>query len=236
MATAGDLINGSLRLIGQLAEGEVPSAATSQDALVAFNQMIESWSTERLSVFTTQDQVFTWPATQASRTIGPTGDFVGTRPIMLDAATYFVDPGTGISYTISIVNTMEYNEIALKSSTSTFPQIITVTATYPNTLMQIYPVPTQALEWHFVSVQELAQAAILATDLSFPPGYLRAFRYNLACELAPEFGVEPSTQIQRIAMSSKRDLKRINSPGDKMALPSGLASNRTSFNIYSGGL
>ena len=58
-ATAGDLINSSLRLIGQLAEGEVPSAATSQDALTAFNQMIDSWNTERLAVFSTQDQVYT---------------------------------------------------------------------------------------------------------------------------------------------------------------------------------
>ncbi len=38
--TAADQINGALRLIGQLAEGEVPSAATSQDALAALNQII----------------------------------------------------------------------------------------------------------------------------------------------------------------------------------------------------
>jgi hypothetical protein len=62
METAGDIINGSLRLLGVLAEGEVPSAETSQDALRAMNQMIDSWNTERLSVFSTQDQIFTWPS------------------------------------------------------------------------------------------------------------------------------------------------------------------------------
>ena len=76
--SAGDQINGALRLIGQLAEGETPSAATSDDALTALNQMLDSWSAERLSVFSTQDQMFTWPASTKSRTIGPTGDFVGT--------------------------------------------------------------------------------------------------------------------------------------------------------------
>ena len=60
MTTANDQINGALRLIGQLAEGETPSAATSADALTAMNQMLDSWSSERLSVFSTQDQVFTW--------------------------------------------------------------------------------------------------------------------------------------------------------------------------------
>ena len=45
--TANDQINGALRLLGVLAEGETPSAATSQDALAALNQMIDSWNTER---------------------------------------------------------------------------------------------------------------------------------------------------------------------------------------------
>ena len=66
--TAGDQINAALRLIGQLAEGETPSAATSQDALAALNQMLDSWSIERLSVYNTQDQVFTWPANNAIAT------------------------------------------------------------------------------------------------------------------------------------------------------------------------
>jgi hypothetical protein len=60
--TAGQQIERALRLLGVLAEGETPSAATSQDALMALNQMIDSWQTERLSVFSTQDQIFTWPA------------------------------------------------------------------------------------------------------------------------------------------------------------------------------
>jgi hypothetical protein len=90
METAGDIINGSLRLLGVLAEGEVPSAETSQDALRAMNQMIDSWNTERLAVFSTQDQVFTWPAGFISRTLGPSGDFVGNRPVLLEDSTYFV--------------------------------------------------------------------------------------------------------------------------------------------------
>jgi hypothetical protein len=100
--------------------------------------------------------------------------------------------------------------------------------------MFIYPRPTQDLEWHFVSVQELDNPATLATDLFFPPGYLRAFTYNLAMEIAPEFGVEPSPQVQRIAMTSKRDLKRINNPDDVMSIPYALVTSRQRFNIYAG--
>jgi hypothetical protein len=234
METAGDIINGALRLLGVLAEGETPSAETSQDALRAMDQMIDSWNTERLAVFSTQDQVFTWPAGILSRTLGPTGDFVGNRPILLDDATYFKDPSTGVSYGIKMINQQQYDGIAVKTVSSTFPQVIFTNMTYPDIEMFIYPRPTRDLEWHFISVEELTQPATLDTVLTFPPGYLRAFRYNLACELAPEFGVEPAPQVQRIAMTSKRNLKRINNPDDIMSMPYSIIATRQRYNIFAG--
>jgi hypothetical protein len=231
--TAGDQINRALRLLGVLAEGETASADTSQDALVALNQMIDSWNTERLSVFSTQDQIFSWPSSEITRTLGPSGDFVGNRPVQLLDSTYYIAP-SGVSYGIKFINQDQYDGIAVKTATSTFPQVIFVNNTYPDIEMYVYPKPTQTLEWHFISVEELTQPATLATELHFPPGYMRAFAYNLAMEIAPEFGVEPSPQVQRIAMTSKRNLKRINNPDDVMSMPYGIVANRQRFNIYAG--
>ena len=231
--TAGDQITRALRLLGILAEGETPSAAMSQDALTAFDQMVDSWNTERLSVFCTQDQVFTWPASQISRTLGPTGDFVGLRPVLMDDATYFKAPN-GVSYGIKFINQQQYDGIAVKNVTSTYPQVCWVNMGFPDITLTVYPMPTQELEWHFVSVQELDKPAALDTVLHFPPGYMRAFTYNLAMEIAPEYGVEPAPQIQRIAMTSKRNLKRINNPEDIMALPYSLVGTRQRFNVYAG--
>ena len=177
MTTAGDLINGSLRLLGVLAEGETPSAETSQDALVAMNQMIQSWNTERLAVFSTQDQVVTWPPSTISRTFGPTGDIVANRPVAIDDSTYFRDPANGISYGLKLINQQQYNGIAVKTVTSTYPQVLWVNMTYPNIEMYVYPVPTKVLEFHVVSVNELTQPVNLATDLAFP--------LNFACAKAP---------------------------------------------------
>ena len=232
--TANDQINGALRLLGVLAEGETPSAATSQDALVALNQMIDSWSTERLAVFSTQDQVFSWPPGAISRTLGPTGNFVGQRPILVDDATYFRDPSSGISYGLKLINQQQYNGIAVKTVTSTYPQVMWVNMEYPDIDMAVYPVPTKVLEFHIVSVNPLTAPANLATVLAFPPGYLRAFRYCLACELAPEFGVEPSPTVMRVAMTSKRNLKRINNPDDIMSMPYSIVATRQRFNIFAG--
>ena len=234
MTTAGDQINGALRLLGVLAEGETPSAATSQDALSALNQMIDSWGTEKLSTFTTQEQVFSWLPGFVSRTLGPSGDFVGDRPVLMDDATYFVDASTGISYGIKLINQQQYDGIAVKNVTSTFPQVMWINTNYPNIDMHVYPVPTKVLEWHFISAAQLTQPATLSTELYFPPGYLRAFRYNLACEIAPEFGVEPPPTVGRIAMTSKRDIKRINNPDDIMSIPYAIVSTRQRFNIFAG--
>ena len=232
--TAGEQINRALRLLGVLAEGETPSAAASQDALMALNQMIDSWSTERLAVFCTQDQIFTWPAGLISRTLGPSGDFIGLRPVLLDDATYYRDPGTNVSFGIKFINQQQYDGIAVKTVSSTYPQVCFVNMGFPDVTMTIYPRPTRDLEWHFVSVQELDKPVDLSTVMYYPPGYLRAFTYNLAMEFAPEFGVEPSPQVQRIAMTSKRDLKRINNPDDVMSMPYAIVATRQRFNIYAG--
>ena len=200
---------------------------------MALNQLIESWNIERLSVFCTQDQIFTWPSGFLSRTLGPTGDFVGLRPVLFDEATYFKAPN-GVSYGIKFINQQQYNGIAVKTVTSTYPQVLWVNMTYPDIEMYIYPVATREVEWHFISVEELTNAATLNTTLSFPPGYLRAFKYNLACEIANEFGVEPPPQVRRIAMTSKRNLKRINNPDDVMSMPYSLVATRQRFNVYAG--
>ena len=194
--------------------------------------MIQSWDTERLSVFSTQDQVFTWPANVLSRTLGPTGDFVGNRPIEIDDATYFKDPSSGLSFGVKLINQQQYDGIAFKTVTSTYPQVLWVNNTFPDMEITVYPVPIKALEWHIISVETLNEVSSVSTNMYFPPGYLRAFRYNLACELAPEFGIEPSPQVQRIAMSSKRNIKRVNFPGDLMAIPYPIVATRQRYNIY----
>jgi hypothetical protein len=206
---------------------------------MALNQMIDSWNTERLSVFSTIDQIINWPVGSINETLGPTGSLVrlnGTavRPVLVDDSTYFKDPGTGVSYGVKLINQQQYNGIAVKTVTSTFPQVMFVNMTYPDVDLFIYPRPTRLLEWHFISVEQLTQPANLSTDILFPPGYLRAFTYNLACEIAPEFGVEPSPQVKRIAMYSKRNLKRINNPDDVMSMPYAIVATRQRYNIYAG--
>lgn len=231
MATANSIIAGSLRLIGVLAEGENVNSDTANDCLTAFNQLLDSWSAERLAVYSTQDQVFSWLPTYATRTLGPSGNFVGNRPVQVDDATYF--KANNVSYGLTLINQQQYDAIAVKTATSTYPQVMFVNYDMPNITMTVYPVPTTTLEMHIISVQELTQPAAVGDTLSFPPGYLRAFRFGLACELAPEFGLEAPPTVKRMADIAKRTIKRINNPDDKMTLPYPMVSRQSRYNIFS---
>jgi len=127
------------------------------------------------------------------------------------------------------------NGIALPTVTSTLPQALYVNMTMPDATLYIYPVPSASFELHLMSVLELTQPSTLATTLVVPPGYLKAFRFNLAVEVATEFGIEPPPQVKRQAELSKRTIKRINNPDLLMSMPYGLVGRRrNNFNIYSG--
>ena len=51
----------------------------------------------------------------------------------------------------------------------------------------------------------------LADKLSLPPGYMRALRFNLAVELASDFGIAVPTYVAKGARESKADVARANS-------------------------
>lgn len=235
MATVNELIKRALRLLGVLASGEEPEASELSDAIVTLNQMLDSWSTERLSVYGTTEQVFTWPSGEATQTIGTNGDFAGVCPVQLSAGTYFVLDG--VSYTVTIINQDQYASIPVKTISTQIPVFIfpnmLISSAEPVLQMTLYPVPSQDLEFHFISVVPIAQLAD-GDDVYVPEGYLRAFVYNLALELAPEFGTTPSLDVRRIAGVSKRDIKRINNPNDVMNLPVALVSKHVGGDIYSG--
>lgn len=233
MTTAADQIKGGLRLIGQLAQGEEPDADTYADALTALNQMLDSWSTERLSIFCLQTQTFTWPSNTRVRTVGPTGQLVGLRPVLVDPSTFYTFGN--LRYNLAQVNVDQYNSIALIAATSTMPQVMYANMTMPDATLSLWPIPTSSIELSLVSVQELSQPATLTTELVVPPGYLKAYRYALAVEIATEFGIEPPPTVKRQADLSKRTIKRINNPDLQMGMPYSLVGRRkNNFNIFNG--
>lgn len=237
MASASDLINGALRLIGQLAEGETPSAETAADGLQALNELLESLNNEVGIVYQVQDETFSWGAGVSSRTIGSGGNFNTTWPVKIEDTTFFRDSSSGqaIDYPVKIIGDEAYRAITMKSFDTSYPGWLFYDRAYPLGTLRPWPVPSMALEVHLATWKPLASLATLAATVTLPPGYYRMLRFNLACELAPEFGVEPTPQVQRVASRTKRVLLQVNARDNLMSLPRELSRSATSpLDIYRG--
>lgn len=83
MTTPRELITGALRLINVVQANEVPTAADIDIGFDALNNMLDSWSTEKLSIFSMNPYEFNFIAGQKEYTLGPGGDWDIERPMDL---------------------------------------------------------------------------------------------------------------------------------------------------------
>lgn len=233
MATAQNLIDRALRLIGAIASGESPTAAESADGLTALNSMISSWQTEKLNVYAFVDTAFTLVATDASYTVGPAGNFALTpRPSKIEQVYVRAND---IDYLIELVDFAKWNSIPDKTSSSDIPIYAYYEPTLATGTLQLWPVPNTAYSLHIVTWTTLAELASLATTITLPQGYERALAYNLAIEVASEYEKEPSNSVVMIAMESKAAIKRANNRPMLMNSELGYLIGGQRSNIFSGG-
>lgn len=211
--TGQDLINGALRLIGVLAEGETASANTTNDALSALNDLLDSWSNERLIVspVVRESLAFSTAGLKQTYTWGPTGDLATARPVTIQTALIQINSNSpAIELPLNMLNQDQYAAVVLKGTTSTYPTAIYIDDAYPTLNMNVWPVPTDSTSNLILYSQKPMTSAILNTALSLQPGYLRALRFNLAIELGPEFGRPVPQEVIAIAEQAKSAIKRNN--------------------------
>lgn len=202
-----DLIRSSMRLIGAIATGETPTAEESADGLLVLNDLLENWSTEKLSVWGSSNQTFNLVGGQATYTIGPTGNFNTTRPIEVDSA--YCTFG-GVDFPVGIISQEEYNLISLKTMQQPIVERLLYVNDFPLGTITVWPVPTQASPITLSMGRVLTSPVALTDTLSGPPGFTKAIRYCLAVEFAAEFGVAPPDMVVQAAADSKGDYKRAN--------------------------
>jgi hypothetical protein len=199
--TAIEIITAALRLIGVAATGETLSASESADGLQAMQMMIDSWSNQGLFVYARTVETLTLTGAN-SYTIGSSGTFNTVRPIEILGA--YVTSG-GLDYPINLVTANTYRDIAQKSL-SGIPNWLYYSPTYP--LGTIYMAPVASGDTITIeSLKPLTEPSGNTSNLSFPPGYEEAFKFNLAVRLAPEFGRVPDQVVVELATSSIRNIK-----------------------------
>lgn len=234
MSTASDLIRGSLRLIGAVAPGETPTSAEIDEGLSALNEMVDSWSNDGHMIFEEKRESFTLSSGTADYTIGSGADFDTARPqIVLRASAKEIGDETELPVAV-IYESDEWQRISYKTTQSEIALAIYWQPEYPNGKISIWPVPNAASTLILYSLKPLSTFATSATTVSLPPGYYRALRYNLAVELAAEYGRELDPRVDRIAVESKAALARLNTRPVLLKNDAAELNKRKTFNWKTG--
>jgi hypothetical protein len=236
MAVSDQIIYPALKKLGILATGENPSAQEQTDALTALNNMVDSFSNERLMIYSILRETFTLNAGQQTYQMGPTAaDFVTTRPTKIENA-LIVAPGTNptAELPMRIINKDEYAAIIVKSIQSSIPLYLYNDDANPNCNLNIWPVDSGSGTIVLYSNKPFADFAAATSSISFPPGYLEMLIYNLAVRLAPDYGVQLPEDVVAIAVASKENVKRQNIKPTYLGVDSALRGARGNFNWVTG--
>jgi hypothetical protein len=239
MATASDLIRASLRLINVLDPGEGLSGLEGDDALQTLNNMLDSWSIEKLAVLSTTRRQLTLTPGTATYTIGSGGTFDVARPIRIDSAGLLINSASSDPEEIPlrvVRSSDEWSRQHFKASTSELPSMLYYQMEYPLGKINLYRVPSSAAHALIIYAQDsLTAVAALTTDLVLAPGYYNALKFNLAIDLAPEYGAEPSQVVIARAADYKAAIKLLNLEVPELALDPAimmLSGNRNrSYNV-----
>lgn len=227
MATIREIITGSLRLINVVQVNETPTAADIDISLESLRGMLGGWSADRLSVFLLKQYYFPTVAGQKEYTLGTGGDWNIPRPMSIERATLTyngqitLNPLTGLYQLSTNNNTLDipmegltdaqYAAIPVKNQQATYPVKYYDNGNFPLRVVSVWPVPTTNQPITLWLWQPLWSPDTLDQELQFPRGYERAIRYNLAVELAAEFGKSVQAEVQTIATTSYGTIKRGNS-------------------------
>lgn len=207
MATAQQIINQSLRVLGVIGTGETPSAEDASIGLTALNSVLSSLSLQSLTPYANAQVTKTLTPSQASYTFGSGGNINSPRPVDIVSAFLRADSN---DYPIQIIDQETYDGYVDKTVTSTMPNRLFYDATYPLGTVYLYPIPSQANVLYMRVRRLLESFSALSEDVDLPTGYDRMLKWALARELSAEFGLPITPDIERQYMEALADIKRLN--------------------------
>lgn len=239
MTTARDLIEGAFRLIGVYESGENPSADEMNDALFSLNELKDTLNLSNLMSYNTLSATYPFVGNQAAYVLGLAGDFnIAIPPVEITKVT-IRDINNELDFPCTIITDSDYADIILKTIESQIPFYVLIAQEANNTkTLTFWPVPTSASYGATIYYQSFVGTFALDTTIVLPPGYKRMFRYNLATEIAAEYGIPISADIDTKAKDSLADVKRQNfipqTIGVDPAIPSGNRKRSSYYDVIIG--
>ena|SRR5215469_4645756 len=228
-----DLITSSARLAGILASGEQLQGNEPQDCLVILQQMMDEWQADQLKIFTENINTFPFILGQQLYTLGTGGNFNMPRPAHIDrmGVQILSNPIQPSEVPITQLDKDGWANVRVKNITGSYSLFCYNDYAFPLMNLNFWVIPGLASNCVIYSWQPVSTWPDLSTtDVTFPPAYLQALRYNLAVLLAPEFDMEIKPAVAQIALNSLSLLKELNLRAPILRCDPGLSG--TGYSVY----
>jgi hypothetical protein len=177
------------------------------------------------------DSVTSQGLSVAEATIVSCPDWQTHRPDKLDQA--FIKL-YDIDYPMEIIYNEQYKNINKKNISSNIPQYCYLDTDWPNATVFLFPVPNTTGTGRICYRQHFGEFTSLSDVINLPHGYEQALRYNLAIELAPEFGKIPDPFVVNRAKDTKGNIKGSNMIPIYSRVDKNLLGKSEKFNFYIG--
>lgn len=206
------IIAPALRACGQIGPGASPTSEEQADCLIALNAMVTGLNNEGLMAYTNEEQTLTVGASDASYTIGVSGDVNTTRPVKILAA-WGVDGDNVSQPPMRIIDDDEYAAIDNKTDTADWPTLLlyrpSVGASAHGTIV-LWPVPNATRTVKLLVRVPITEFAAVSTSLVLPPGWEEMYMSNFCVRIAPTYETSAPPDIKDLARISKANIKRTN--------------------------
>jgi hypothetical protein len=207
--TRDQIISLALRKLGVLEIGATPDADTVSNAAMSLNLLIKQFSTDGLKLWKVSELIIPLIANQTSYVLGGSGSTtmydsldptvpITDKPLKAIQGFYRNTQVTpNIDTPVMLVSKQEYNVLGSKFSTGTTNTIF-YDARNLNGILYVYLTPdTNAstyLQLHLICQMPLNDVT-LSTDIpDFPNEWMNCLVWNLADQLALEYGVPMNTR------------------------------------------
>lgn len=202
MTTVAEIVKSSLRKL----EVSRPSATELSDGMEALNFMLDNWASDPTIVSARTQDSFSLAASAATYSVGSGSTIDITWPGRVTSA-YVRE--NGIDYPISVFSAEEYAYTPQKSIEQR-PLALYYERTYPAGTFMFWPTPDQVYTGYIWSDRGFTTYTSTSTTVSLPPEYIAALIWNLAIELAPEFGKDISSVVIARASHTLKNIKNTN--------------------------
>lgn len=208
--TVRDILTRALRVAGVVGSGETPDANDANDALISFNQMIDAWQAERLFAYAVIERTHALTAGLGVYTIGAGATINAPRPIRIEWA--FTRDFQNYDRPVQVVPDDYFAQITLKDLGNIFPSVLYYEPTYPNGIINLWPLPPTSLTLHIGVWDVVSEFADLNATVSCPPGYEDAYVYSMVERICPEYGKPVTADIVRLAQRARANIQQNNLP------------------------